>query len=635
MIIDRLIQQGLRHVRARDYGAAAHHLALAVAAAPGRLDLARFWAEAAHEAGETEAMLARMRERLEARPEDLPALFITACLRALTGPAKQAIDLAEACCLLMPNEAEPAKLLGQLLGPTLWAREAAAALGRAVALAPDDPFIANDYAAALIRAYRYAEGRQVLEGLIARHGADPIRLCNLANTKLAMGDHAGAGQALRDAVTLEPGNAKILRCLLNLLAYTPDITAAAMRAAAETLAQALPSCRQDGFDLAPDPARPLRVGLLSGTMKVHPVGWLTLAGLAALDRTEFSLIALAQNTGTDWIARGFKTLCAEWHAVDQLDDAALADFARAQRLDIVIDLGGYGDHGRLLACAHRLAPVQIKWVGAQFHSTGMPTIDWFLADRREIPPALESSYTERVLPMPDGYVCYLPPPDAPAVGSLPAAANGFITFGCLNNMAKINGRVLAAWSAILRALPHARLLLRAPQFGEPATTEVLRARLAAHDLPLDRVTVRGGAPHRAYIETYHRIDIALDPFPYTGGLTTIEALYMGVPVLTLPGETFAARHSYSHLVSVGLEADWVASDEADYIARAVRLASDWEGLATLRAGLRGRVTASPLADAPRFGKALGEALRLAWQDWCARQDLNPQPSRYERPALTN
>jgi predicted O-linked N-acetylglucosamine transferase (SPINDLY family) len=218
--------------------------------------------------------------------------------------------------------------------------------------------------------------------------------------------------------------------------------------------------------------------------------------------------------------------------------------------------------------------------------------------------------------MPDGYVCYSPPPYAPDVAPLPALANGHVTFGCFNNLAKVTPRVIETWSQVLRRVPRSKLVLKTHQFTDPATTARVQQAFATHGVCADRLELRGPSDHRRFVGEYNGIDIVLDPFPYSGGLTTCEALWMGVPTVTVPGEIFASRHSVSHLSNAGL-ADWVAPDIGGYIELAVAKAGDIAALATLRSGLRAQVKASPLCDAPRFGRSLGAALRFAWGDWCS------------------
>jgi predicted O-linked N-acetylglucosamine transferase (SPINDLY family) len=250
----------------------------------------------------------------------------------------------------------------------------------------------------------------------------------------------------------------------------------------------------------------------------------------------------------------------------------------------------------------------------QTHSTGLPEIDAIITDRWETPAGFERFYCERLLRLADGYVCYSPPPYAPEVGPAPILRNHFITFGCYNNLAKITPQVIALWNRILTALPTARLILKTHQLADAATAATLRAAF----VDPTRVETRPGSGHRAFLAQYNDIDIALDPFPYSGGLTTCEALWMGVPTIALPGETFASRHSASHLCNAGL-ADWVTDSAAAYLARAVAAAAEPDALARLRAQLRAATRASPLCDAARFGQSLGAALRGLWRAWCAGQ----------------
>jgi predicted O-linked N-acetylglucosamine transferase (SPINDLY family) len=269
----------------------------------------------------------------------------------------------------------------------------------------------------------------------------------------------------------------------------------------------------------------------------------------------------------------------------------------------------------MVACAHRAAPVQVKWVGMQNHGSGLPEMDWFLTDRWETPDGFEPLYVERLLRMPDGYVCYSPPGYAPDVSPPPCLARGFVTFGCYNNLAKVTPQVIAAWSDILARVAGSRMIFKTPQLDDPLCRARVAAMFAGHGVAPDRIEFRGRSAHRALLAQYADIDIVLDPFPYTGGLTTCEALWMGVPTVTLAGEIFSARHATSHMSNVGL-ADWVSTTRDGYIAMAVARASDIAGLAELRAGMRARVKSSPLCDAPRFGQNLGVALRHAWRAYC-------------------
>jgi len=358
----------------------------------------------------------------------------------------------------------------------------------------------------------------------------------------------------------------------------------------------------------------LKVAFLSANFGTHPVGWFTLAGIENLprDRFELALFSLGERPGP--LAQRYRDRADHWHPIDPaIGEIDLVEKLRAEELDILVDLGGHGLGGKLRALRHRCAPVQIKWVGSQSATTGVPNIDWMLTDRWETPEGFEPHYLERLLRLPDGYVCYEPPSYAPPVAAAPALQRGHVTFGCYNNMTKITPRVLGCWARILEAVPGSRLVLRTHALGDEPTREAFIQRAEALGLPPARMDLHGAIPHAELLAAYGDIDISLDPFPYNGGLTVCESLWMGVPVLTLTGGSFAARHAFSHLSNVGLQ-DWVEFDEAGYIAQAVARAADLQALGTLRAALRERVAASPLCDAPRFGHHLGEALQRAWNE---------------------
>jgi predicted O-linked N-acetylglucosamine transferase (SPINDLY family) len=609
---------GLALLQTKEAALAESAFAKAQELAPRVLAYALHRVEAARVAGTQEGLLAW----LDVASGDDPLNPVLPTARAMLleplGYRLDAIDALEAATALAPDAALPAYFLGELLALANRLSKAETALRRARQLDPDNEQLRNILATVLFRMHRHAEARDELLASIERHGERVHELCNLANATTCLGQQEEGVVLARRAIELAPDAVLPRRALCNALPYRDGTTGAELLAALQDCSDRLPREHPPAFANTSDPDRPLIVGLLSGSFRVHPVGWLTVAGFETLDPANFSIACLAQNGAHDWIARRFRILAREWHDVDALSDLALAAKARALGIDILIDLGGYGDAGRMPACAHRLAPVQIKWVGMQSHSSGLAEMDWIISDRWETPAELAHLYSENLLCLPDGYVCYTAPPYAPDVAPLPALKNGHITFGCFNNIAKITSRVVATWSSILQRVPGSRLVLKAHQFAHAPTAERFLAEFAGHGIPPVRIELRGPSPHRSFIGQYNDIDIVLDPFPYSGGLTTCEALWMGVPTVTVPGEIFASRHSMSHLSNAGL-ADWVASDVAAYADLAVAKASDIDPLAALRAGLRARVKASPLCDAPRFGRSLGAALRHAWHDWCVQQ----------------
>jgi predicted O-linked N-acetylglucosamine transferase (SPINDLY family) len=279
-----------------------------------------------------------------------------------------------------------------------------------------------------------------------------------------------------------------------------------------------------------------------------------------------------------------------------------------------------------LVFARKPAPIQITWIGYE-GTTGLATMDYLLADRYVVPEGTEQYYREHVLRMPDGYLCYDPPAAAPPVGPPPSLAKGYTTFGSFNNLAKITPEVVAVWAKILRRAPTTRLVLKYRGLGDPTVKQRYLDLFAAHDVGPQRLELLPWTSYAEYLETYHEVDVALDPFPFSGSATTCDALWMGVPVVTCPGETFASRHSLSHLSNVGLT-ETIAHDLDEYVELAVVLAADLPRLSGLRAGLRQRMAASPLCDGKRFATHLESILRAVWQQWIG----SPSDSRpLERP----
>ncbi len=552
------------------------------------------------------------------------------------GELGAAEPILEALIALAPDEAWPYSALASLRMLQMQPELAEPLLREAVCLQPSDTTIIHDYSIALARLYRYAEADALMSRLIERGRQHSRIFCNRAVQRasmglidLARGDLSRARDILAANQLSEPLNRAdfcndqrprdeevgILRTEASLLPYMEQTSGQDLRNAMTALGNRLPRDHQRRFLPPSQPERKLRVGLLSNTLRRHPVGWLTLAGIERLDRTQFDVVCFGRYEQSDAVAQRFAARATEWHAIEGMSDINAANFVSSQSIDILIDMGGYGDAGLIQAAAFKPAPVQIKWVGMQCATTGLPEIDWMITDRWETPAGFERFYSERLLKLPDGYVCYTPPDYAPVPSVLPAISTGHVTFGCFNNVTKLSDKTLYLWTRILARVPQSRLVLRCPQFSQEAIADAFLRRWTRLGIDPARLTILGRAAHPDFIAGYRSIDIALDPAPYSGGLTTCEALYMGVPVVTLAGEFFAARHSASHLSNVGLH-DWVTDSADGYVERAVTAANDINSLSALRLGLRAQMLASPLCDAARFGRNLGIALRQAWRSAC-------------------
>jgi predicted O-linked N-acetylglucosamine transferase (SPINDLY family) len=278
---------------------------------------------------------------------------------------------------------------------------------------------------------------------------------------------------------------------------------------------------------------------------------------------------------------------------------------------ILIDLSGHTGHNRLPLFAWKPAPIQVCWLG-YFATTGVAEIDYFLADEVGAPEQVRQQFTEAVRLLPDTRLCFTAPELDLPVTALPSLADGYITFGCFQTLAKINDDVLTVWGEIFAALPNAKLRIQSNQLDEPAYLEQMLQRLQRCGIAAARVSTHAVTRRDAYLAAHSEIDVILDTFPYPGGTTTCEALWMGVPTLTLAGGSLLSRQGASILTAAGLGA-WVAVSKEEYIAKAIALTDDLPKLATLRAGLRQQVLASPLFDAPRFARNFEKMLWDMWQ----------------------
>jgi protein O-GlcNAc transferase len=368
---------------------------------------------------------------------------------------------------------------------------------------------------------------------------------------------------------------------------------------------------------SPDPERPLRVGFVSGDLCDHPVGYFlegVLAALSAQAAGRLELFAYSNGRGEDSTSQRIRACCDGWHSVAFLADEALARLIREDGIDILVDLSGHTALNRLPVFAWKPAPVQVSWLG-YFATTGVAAIDYFIADHWTLTPAQEVHFSEQIWRLPETRLCFTPPKADVAVSPLPALSNGYITFGSFNNLSKMNDAVVALWAQVLHAVPGSRLFLKYQQLAEASVRQGTCERFGVHGIAPDRLIFEDYVPRANYLAAYQRVDIALDPFPFPGGTTTVEALWMGVPVLTLAGERFLSRQGVGLLMNAGLP-EWVASDPSDYVTRAVAQAGDLQALASLRSGLRQQVLASPIFDAPRFAQHFDAALRAMWRKWC-------------------
>jgi predicted O-linked N-acetylglucosamine transferase (SPINDLY family) len=362
----------------------------------------------------------------------------------------------------------------------------------------------------------------------------------------------------------------------------------------------------------------LKIGYLSPFFAMSAEVFFVLPLLASHDRKQFEIFCFSRTLREDEWTERMRSHTDHWVDIRRLSTAESVDLIRGHGIDIMVNVSRPADEC-LAILAKRLAPIQVAWLIFASCTTGLDTVDYRISDSSIDPPGMdESCYVERTLRLPETAWCYDPLPDFPPVNALPALSRGFITFGSLNRFCKINPLVVAAWAEILRAAPKSRIHILAIPGSH-------RRRLLDQFLELGvdplRVEFIDRQSRAEYLKRYGQIDISLDTFPYSGHTTVLDSLWMGVPVVSLSGGTCVGRAACGSLHNLGL-AELIGQSPKEYVSNAVRLSGDVARLAELRAGLRQRMQASPLMDAPRFARNMEAAYRQMWRNWCAQDGVS-------------
>ncbi|MGA1288668.1 MAG: hypothetical protein ACO3ZK_14305 [Rubrivivax sp.] len=361
--------------------------------------------------------------------------------------------------------------------------------------------------------------------------------------------------------------------------------------------------------------RPLRVGLVTGDFHhQHPVNIFMQPLLARWDHARFPLTTYFVGASRDDQTERARSRCDRWRELTHATAEQMSRAVMDDGIDILFDLAGHTAQQRVAMFARRMAPVQVSFLGYP-GSTGVPNIDWMLGDAVVTPRQDDALCSERVWRLPHAVFCYAPESDIPLPRRSAGDAKRALTFGSFNNIAKLTSRTVALWARVLRAVPGSRLLLKAPSFADALAQQRYLALFAREGVEPARLSFRGPSPLHEMMAEYADVDVALDPVPYNGGTTTMQALWQGVPVITLRGGHFVSRMGASFMTAAGLP-EWVAEDEQGYVEIARRAAADRRGLLMLQRGLREQLRSRPAWDIDTYAADFGEALQGMWQVWC-------------------
>ncbi|MEO6975862.1 MAG: tetratricopeptide repeat protein [Gallionella sp.] len=443
---------------------------------------------------------------------------------------------------------------------------------------------------------------------------------NLGNVLQELGQLDNAVASYHQALELKPDYANAHSNLLLVLNYTANHTPEYYLEQARQYGRSVAKQAGARFSAWPCSAQPerLRIGLMSGDFRKHSVGYFLDGLLAYLDPARIELIAYPTHHEEDELTTRIRQHFSAWQPLFNQSDEATARLIHSDSVHVLIDLSGHTQHNRLPVFAWKPAPVQVTWLGLPT-TTGVAEIDYVLGDLHAIPMEFNDHFSESVWRMPDSYLCLTVPDSSVTVATLPALSAGYVTFGSFNNLTKMTNEVVAVWARVLKSVPNSRLFLKTKQLSDPAVCEKTRQRFAACGIASEQLILGGILASRDdHLAAYNSVDIALDTFPYPGVTTSVEALWMGVPVLSKLGDRFISRTAGSIAHNAGLP-DWIAADEDEYVAKAVAFSSNLDRLAALRAGLRQQVLASPLFDAPRFARNFEDALWGMWDRYQTQQ----------------
>lgn len=445
------------------------------------------------------------------------------------------------------------------------------------------------------------------------HRDYPEAYYNLGILQQDLGQFEASEASLREAIRLRMDYEEARSALLYLLSSVKQTSPNLLREEAFAFGRLVSEKAHKRFIQWPLTRNPrvLRVGLVSGDLKNHPVGYFLEAFCQSLDPSRVELLAFPTTNEVDDLTERLRPSFRRWIPLKGIQDAKASQLIHQEGVHILVDLAGHTSHHRLGVFGYKPAPVQVSWLG-YWATTGVAEMDYLLGDPFVTPEEDDDSYLERVWRLPETRFCLTPPDVSVFIDVPPLTTQGYPTFGCFNNLSKVSEEVLAVWSRILYRLPNARLFLKSKQLADASIGAELLQKCERLGIKAERLILEGPSPRSEYLAAYNRIDIALDPFPYPGGTTTAEALWMGVPVITQKGSTLLSRQGEGIARVIG-ESGWIAVDELDYVEKAVRVANDREYVIQKKKTLRQQVLRSPLFDANRFAKNFESAMWGMWE----------------------
>ena len=598
----------------------------AIAAYRRALELKPNYAEAHNNLGATLYEQGRLREAeaayrraLELSPDFAVAYSNLGNALNDQGRMKDAMAALRKALELSPDFADAHNNLGNVLKDQGALKEAVAAYCRALELTPDFAMGHNNLGLAFSEQGKLNEAFAAYRRALELEPDYAEAYSNLGGAHTDRGQLREAVAAYRRALELKPDYSDAHSNLIFIMNYDAGFSQADIFAESRRWDEIHGAAYRE-HERAPgndrDPGRRLRVGYFSSDFREHSVAYFAEPLIARHDRRSFEVFCYAQVVKPDDTTERFRDLADDWCSTVGLSGLAVAERIRDDRIDILVDLTGHTGANRLPVFAAKPAPVQVTWLGYP-NTTGLSAMDYRLTDAIADPDGVDDAlYSETLVRLPNGFLCFMPAGNAPDIGDSPALSKGHVTFGSFNNLTKIRPEVVETWAHILHRVPGSRVLIKNHSLADEATRDLFLDMFATHGIDTERVQLwPPTASKSGHLGAYDRVDIALDPFPYNGTTTTCEALWMGVPVIALRGDRHSGRVGASLLTQIGLP-DLIAETKDAYVETAVGLANAPDRLSGFRKSLRQRVQGSPLCDRDAFARDVEAAYREMWRHWC-------------------
>jgi predicted O-linked N-acetylglucosamine transferase (SPINDLY family) len=556
------------------------------------------------------------RQVLQAQPDNSDALHLLGLIAHHIGRHEVAVEMIGKAIAINPSVAAFHNNIGEAYRAQLKLEEATVHYLQALSLKPDFAEACNNLGTVYQRQGRLEEAAAYYRQALKCSPGFALAYNNLGALLCYQGNQEEAAACFRQALAISPDNAGCHSNLLYALChYTDDAAMIAQECRqwnelhARPLARLMRSHPNDRST-----KRRLRVGYVSADFCNHPIGFWMEPLLAFHQRAEFEVVGYYDGGRIDETTRRLQPSFDVWHGIVGLSDDAVAELIRNDRIDILVDLSGHVGGNRLLVFARKPAPVQVTYLGS-LTTTSLTAMDYRLTDRFLSPENSPEWSSETLIRLPACFACYHPPRGIPDVAPLPSAKTKHVTFASFNNLAKVTQKMAVLWADILHAVPESRLVLKDRALVDMKRRDRLCELFNSHGIDERRLDLLPATLFPAHLEEYGRVDIALDPFPYNGCYTSCEALWMGVPLVTLAGSMTYSRYGVSLLSNLDL-GQLIAATPEEYVTIAVKLAKNSQELAGLRTELRARMAASPLCDAKLLAHAIEEAYRDMWRRWC-------------------